>query len=299
MTGVRLLFLVSLAAAGLGTAAMPGPAAAQSVTLTPEQISAFHQQIGQARQTQDVVAASEACVASYSAALQARGSELESMLADNLHLEQTLGPEVTRLGAEAGRFAAIAADEQRNLDDKQRDLQSALDEQKAEDDRLQECRRVLTILDFLCDWGDQAVRDLGWMRNVRAEMDGIEARLASARNGAQAATVNLAASQAALMTAGMRITAGRMAIPPIEAEIVRVKATVSDLHVMRQDYKTYLDDFASLLEQVDAADPESLRARAIIRLSTNVDGLVSRAPAALSAADAILPEDVKQACSTH
>ncbi|HEX8470010.1 MAG TPA: hypothetical protein VF633_02755 [Brevundimonas sp.] len=296
--GARLLFLVSLIATGVGTA-MPDTAGAQTVALTPEQMSAFNQQVVHARQAQTVVGKSEACVTLYNDGLQRRSSQLETALADNLRLERALDVELIRLNEERGQFSSIALAEQRNLDEKQRDLQSAIAERQEQDRRLQECRRAMTFLAFLCDWGDQAVRDLGWMRNVQAEIGGIEARLESRRNGMLDAERRLAASHTALTEAERQIAASQKAIPQIEAQIVQVKATIADLHVMIQSYNTLLDDFASLLEHADAVTAGSPRAREIIRLSSNIEDLVSRSPAAVSAASAILPEDLKQACSTH
>lgn len=298
MKRIHLLrVFLALVAGGAGLTALPDAVAAQVSPLSPEQISAFNAQVVQARQTQKWFSDSETCLTLHNTALQARGSELESALAADRRLEQTLALEVTRLDEEQRQFASISQTEQSNLDSRQQDLDSALNEQQEQDRRLEECRRALTILSFLCDWGDQAVRDLGWMRNVRAEIDGIRARLDSAHTGLRDAEWNLAESQTALVRARDQAAANQVSIRQIEDEIVQVKRTISTLHEMTGTYNTLLDDLANLLEQADAVDPESARARQIARLSSEVADLVSRAPAAISSAGADLPDPVKHACS--
>ncbi len=300
MTRLRPLMLMSTAAAlQLGAAILCGGASARGAPLTPEQIAGFNAKLAQAHATQKTVGDREVCLDAYRADLQNRGQERERNLGDVLRREAELAADLNRLDDEQRQFSAAFSDEQRNLGDKERDWQSAVAEQREQDRRLRECKQALTILSFLCDVGDQAVRELGWMRNVQAEMGGIQARLGHAQNALNDAQRRLGESQNALAQTRDRAASDRASIAQIEGEITRVKSTISDLHTTLQVYNALFEDFASMFDDAGSIDAESPRARQVTRLSSEVDDLIMRAPAVIDLADSAMPEGVRQNCSPH
>lgn len=271
--------------------------ATNAATLTPEQTAVYRDKLAAAEAKQGMLAGQASCLDSYLTELQARSDQQERLLGTARQRERELQSQVSR-GAETVRLLeAEAAAELDRFEAARRDFERARQEQQEQANRLRECRKWMTILADLCNAGDRAVKDLGWMRDAEADMRQTGDRLRQAQDRLNGARHQVAQSQSALAQTEREIAANRQAIEQSESQISSVKASSSKIHIKIQDYNILVGTFRNTLREAAAIDTTDVRMRTVERLSSEIDALNAATPDFLASAESSLPEEARQKCS--
>ncbi len=297
--GIRQYLHSAIIVLLLQAAALLGPlgTVAAAAALSPEQTAAYHAKLTQAETTQESLSRQAACLDGYLAELEARSKQQELLLAAARRREAQLQSQVSS-GSETVRLLEMeAAADLDKFEAARRDFERARQEQQEQLHRLNECRKWMTFLSALCDAGDRAVKDLGWMRDAEADMRVTGDRLRQAENRLNGARNQVVQSEIALSQARQEAAANRQAIEQSESLISSVKATSSKIHIKVQDYNILVGTFRSTLHEAAEIDTSDVRMRTVDRLSSELDALVSATPAFIASAEGDLPDEAKQKCS--
>ncbi len=272
-------------------------ASIDAASLSPEQTAVYQDKLAVAEARQGMLAGQASCLDSYLKELEARSEQQEQLLATARQRERDLQSQVSR-GAETVRLLEVeAAAELDRFEAARRDFERARQEQEEQVHRLRECRKWMTFLSGLCDAGDRAVKDLGWMTDAEADMRRTGDRLRQAQERLVVARNQVAQSQRALVQTNQEIAQNRRAIEQSESLISNVKASSSKIHIKIQDYNILLGTFRTTLQEAAAIDTTDVRMRTVDRLSSEIDALNTATPDFIASAEAGLPEEARQKCS--
>jgi len=270
---------------------------AAAATLSAEQTAAYREKLTKAEASQGSLSRQVGCLDGYLAELQARSAQQELLLAAARQREAQLQSQVSS-GAETVRLLELeAAADLDKFEAARRDFERARQEQQEQVHRLNECRKWMTFLSGLCDAGDRAVKDLGWMRDAEADMRATGDRLRQAQDRLNGARNQVAQSQRSLAQTRQDAAANRQAIEQSESLISSVKAASSKIHIKIQDYNILVGTFRNTLQEAAGIDTSDVRMRTVDRLSSEIDALLSATPAFIASAEGGLPEEAKQKCS--
>lgn len=254
------------------------PAAAE--TLSPSEINALKAQLVKARDVDTALNARLQCYVDKDASFQAHSSQLQQTAGDLHRQEQTRSSELEQAKFEAESFHRdfeAARQEMDNLQNKMRNIEVQIRVRQAD---LDDCKSRWWTPNFLCDFAGEIIGLNGDLRKLSAEWQAAEIKARSLQQQLSEAETRQNQAAERFQRAQSASAQTKRDIEVAEAEIKVIKASLSEIRAVKQDYSTKLVEFQEAFKAFESLDPSSDHRFVVDRLrdeSAKLDDLLVKA----------------------
>ncbi|PKH01048.1 hypothetical protein CXF72_19140 [Psychromonas sp. MB-3u-54] len=254
------------------------PAMAQ--TLAPSEIDTLKAQLVKAQDVYSALGTRVQCYEKKDTSLQVRSSQLQKTAGDLHQQEQMLSSELAQAKSEAEEFNREFEAARQEMDKLQSKISNIEAQIQARQAALDDCKRKAWIFGFVCDIAGELAGLNGDLRRFSADRQAANIKAGTLDQQLRAAQIRQ--SQAAERFQNNQHTSDqhKQDIAAAEAEIKVIKASLSEIRTVKQDYSVKLGTFQDAFTEFEALDPSSARRSVVHRLlreSADLDALLVKA----------------------
>lgn len=254
------------------------PAAAQ--TLTPSEIDALKAQLVEARDVYNALGARVPCYVDKDASFQAHSSQLQQTAGDLHRQEQKLSSELAQKKSEAEAFRYDFEAAQQKMLNLKRKMSKIQDRIRGSQVALDECKSKWWTINFLCDVAGEIIGLKNDLSKLSAEGQATDIKARSLQKPLREAQIRQTQAVVLLQGTQSALEQTKRDIEVAEAEIKVIKASLSEIRTVKQDYSTELVQFQEAFTEFKGLDPSSDRRSVVRRLrreSADLDDLLVKA----------------------
>lgn len=255
------------------------PSAAQ--TQTTSEIDALKTQLAEAQDVFSALGARVQCYVVDDARLQADSSQLQQTAGDLHRQEQTLSSELAQSRHEAEAFRRDFEATRQETNSLEREMSKIQAKIRVRQAALDNCKSKAWIFGFVCDWAGELAGLNGDLRKLSSEIKAVGIKASSLQKQLSVAEVRQNQAAERLQITQVKSDQIKGDIVAVEAEIKVIKASLSYIRTVKQDYfselGTFQDAYAKFVGLAPGSDRRSSVVRRLRRKSADLDDLRDKA----------------------